>query len=242
VCTSCGAQLEESAPRCERCGAARRAPTVCPLCDAVAFVEAHPVLRFRCLACGGPRVPITDPSQVPPDEEAAELRRAWRQHRGAGLWRLGATLATLLGLVSLTVGAGIAALWGPPLGVWVAIVGVAGLPLLAALWSRVRAHRARESTQAALDAAWLSAARSVLAGRSEELSVQELGRMLGVGGQDSERWLTGLGASEQVTTRVDDAGEIVYRVQAPAVPDAELATDDDSAPKAAGTEQEQSSQ
>jgi MFS family permease len=188
-------------------------------------------------------VPVTDPSRVPRAEEAAELRRAWRQHRAAGLWRLAATLATVAGLISITLGGGIAALWGPPLGVWFAIVAVAGLPLLVALWSRTRARKAGESAQAALDAAWLAAASSVLAGRSEDLSIQELGRVLGVDRLDSERWLAGLGASEQVVTRVDDAGDIVYRLQAPAAADAERATEVESAlSEAQATEPERSSQ
>jgi hypothetical protein len=238
VCASCGARLDESTV-CSRCGAERRAPTVCPLCDAAAYVEPHPVLRFRCLACGGPRVPVTDPSRLPPAEEAAELRRAWRLHRGAGLWRLAATLATVVGLISITLGGGIAALWGPPVGALVTIVAVASLPLLLALWGRSRARRARASAQTALDAAWLAAARSVLAGRAEALSMQELGRVLGMERQDSERWLAGLGASELVATRVDDAGELVYRLQAPAAADTELGADAEAAPSALPeTEQE----
>ena len=238
VCACCGARLDESAARCVRCGAARQAPSVCPLCDAVAYVEKHPVLRFRCLACGGPRVPLSDPSRVPPANEAAELRRAWRQHRWAGLWSLAATLATVVGLISITLGGGIAALWGPPPAVWVGIVAVASLPLLLALWSRARARRARQSAQAALDEAWLSVAHSVLAERAEALSMQELGQLLGVDRQDSERWLAGLGAGEQVATRVDDAGELVYRLRTPEAASDEQGTDIHSA--AAGTEPEQS--
>ncbi|MBN1610618.1 MAG: hypothetical protein JW940_28570 [Polyangiaceae bacterium] len=243
VCASCGAQLDESAVECPRCGLVRRAPTVCPLCDAVAYVEQHPVLRYRCLACGGPRVPVADPSRVPPAQEAAELRRAWRQHRGAGLWRLAATLATVAGLIAITLGGGIAALWSPPVAVSVTIVAIASLPLLLALWCRARTRRAIASAQTALDVAWLSAARSVLAGRAEDLSMQELGRVLGANRPDSERWLAALGASELVATRVDDSGEILYRLQAPATADAEPATDHESVLSASpGTERKRSSQ
>jgi hypothetical protein len=67
--------------------------------------------------------------------------------------------------------------------------------------------------------------------------------VLGVDRLDSERWLAGLGASEQVVTRVDDAGDIVYRLQAPAAADAERATEVESAlSEAQATEPERSSQ
>jgi acetyl esterase/lipase len=122
-----------------------------------------------------------------------------------------------------------AALWGPPFGVWVATAAVASLPLLLALWSRARARKARQSAGAALDEAWLSTARSVLAGHAEDLSMQELGQLLGVDPRDSERWLAGLGAGEQVATRVDDAGELVYRLRTRETADDELPTNAQSA-------------
>lgn len=186
-------------------------------------------------------MPVTDPSRVASSEEIAHLRRALRAHRGAGLWSVAATLATVAGLMSLALGGGVAALWGPPLGAVLAILVLASLPLFLAWYMRTRARTARASAQTALDEAWLFAAQSLLARHGKDLSTQELGRLLGAGSEDSQRWLARLGASDRVASRIDDAGDIVYRVRTSLELAPEETTLDDAVQSFAGSSERQRS-
>lgn len=63
ACRNCGQPLPEGKSVCSACGAAHGESNRCPHCDAVADVEPHAALGFRCLVCGGPRVAL-DASEV----------------------------------------------------------------------------------------------------------------------------------------------------------------------------------
>jgi hypothetical protein len=57
-CRNCGQALPAGKAVCAACGAAHGEANRCPHCSAIADVEPHASLGFRCLVCGGPRVAL----------------------------------------------------------------------------------------------------------------------------------------------------------------------------------------
>src|SRR4051812_37828668 len=57
-CRNCGQALPAGQSVCPACGAAEGEANRCPHCHAIADVQPHRTLGFRCLVCGGPRVAL----------------------------------------------------------------------------------------------------------------------------------------------------------------------------------------
>ena len=89
TCRVCGTGLEPDSFRCAHCGATYGERNRCPHCGAVADVEPHKTLRYRCRVCGGPRVPLADNTIEPSGVEWPLLEEAQRARMRVAAWRVG---------------------------------------------------------------------------------------------------------------------------------------------------------
>lgn len=161
----------------------------CPHCGSDARVEPHAALRFRCRACGKPRIPM-DPNLARTDSGTTALLRA----------AYGARLAKFAWQIA-SIGAGVLAV---PLAVFAALVsavaglGVAGtaalflaplFPLLLsfAFWRRAK-HSAQQSS-ASIDRAWQRAVLQIHTASQDTLDAERLSQLLGIGIEEAARHL-----------------------------------------------------
>jgi hypothetical protein len=205
-------------------GAKYGAPERCPHCGTLTTVEPSPALRYRCRVCGGPRVVIDDPAVERSGRVLVPLERAHRERVRIAAWGLGAALAAGFGAISLTVAVVALLLASPGPAATLAVLVMTLLPLLlaAVAWRRHRYHRAQRDAE--LGAAWSLAAADVLAQRGEELTAEQLGRIMHLQTPEVEQLMVLPQVHDEVRTRVTDAGELVYaaapgprvRIHAPA--------------------------
>ena len=115
TCRACGRALSPGNAVCTSCGAAHGETNRCPHCNAVADVEAHAALGFRCLVCGGPRVSLDIAGVAPSASTLTALRGAAKRHTehvvysGAGfvLSGMGALALLIATLVVLAASPGL---------------------------------------------------------------------------------------------------------------------------------------
>jgi len=230
-CRVCGTPLA-GALICGKCGAVHGERYRCPHCGAVADLEPHNVLRFRCKVCGGPRVPSDDVSVTRSGAETPELERAQRAQRVAAAWRVAAGVVAGFGGLSLLVALLVLVAVTPGvLGTLGAAIAVLVPFVLAWLFWRRGAAEAQKIGDA-LDEAWQRVAREVLDAHRGELTATQLGKALRTDAATAERLLARLGAHDFVRARVTDTGDVVYsslgervRVDAPTVAVTELGLD-----------------
>jgi predicted nucleic acid-binding Zn-ribbon protein len=210
TCRVCGTGLEPDSFRCAHCGATYGERNRCPHCGAVADVEPHKTLRYRCRVCGGPRVPLADNTIEPSGVEWPLLEEAQRARMRVAAWRVAAGVVGAFGTLSLLVMLLTLAFITPGVLATTGLLAAVSMPLvLAAIaWSRAR-HHVRERDRA-IDQAWVSAASDVVHRKDEELDARGLARTLRIDEAQAEQLLARLDVENVVRARVTDAGELVY--------------------------------
>lgn len=227
VCRACSRPLPERVLRCVACGTVHGENYRCPHCKAGADLEPAGNGRFRCAACGGPRIFLDTPDVTSSGREVSLLERAERARiKGALLGFVGFFL-TALGSVAL-LGVTIAlVLATPSLTPSVLLALAAALPLgggLAVLRFGAGIRRDRER---AIAEAELSVAEDVVRGFGREVEASELSAILHVSEHRAEELLAELSLDDRLERRVTEAGSLGYapriRVESPGERDDDLA-------------------
>ncbi len=216
TCRICGAQLEKGSLRCAHCGATYGERNRCPHCSAIADVEAHPVLRYRCRVCGGPRVPLADNSLEPTGAEWPFLSQAQRARMGVAAWRVAAGVVGAFGALSLFVTLLTLAFITPGVLATAGLLTAVSVPFVLAALAWVRARKYARERDEAIDQAWVSAASDVVQGKDGELDAHGLARILRIDNDRAEQLLARLDVENVVRARVTDAGELKYSATAAA--------------------------
>lgn len=210
TCRLCGTELESGSFRCGHCGATYGERNRCPHCGAIADIEPHRVLRYRCRVCGGPRVPLADNSLEPSGVEWPLLEQAQRARVRVAAWRVAAGVVGAFGLLSLFVTLLTLAFITPGVVATAALLTAVSIPLVltAIAWTRAR-HHARDR-DAALDQAWVTAASDVVQRQEQEVDARGLAKTLRIEEAQAEQLLARLDVENVVRARVTDAGELLY--------------------------------
>lgn len=230
-CRVCGSSLRERMLRCAACGAVHGENYRCPHCKAGADLEAAGDDRFRCAACGGPRIFLDSPDLLASGREVLALQRAERARiKGALLSILGWSLLAAGGLALFGAVVTLSLL---SLGAaWSAIVALAAaLPLASGIVLTRMAGGVRRDGERALAEAELSVAEDVVRGLGREVEAAELSTILHVGEPRAEELLAELSVNDLLERRVTEAGSLGYtaprlRVEHPAERDADLALEE----------------
>jgi len=210
TCRVCGTSLEPDSFRCAHCGATYGERNRCPHCSAVADVEPHRTLRYRCRVCGGPRVPLADNTIEPSGVEWPLLEQAQSARTRVAAWRVAAGVVGAFGSLSLLVTLLTLAFITPGLLATTGLLAVVSLPLVLAAIAWSRARRYVRERDHAIDQAWVAAASDVARRTDEELDAQRLARTLRIDEAQAEQLLARLDVENVVRARVTDAGALVY--------------------------------
>lgn len=162
-CRTCGQPLAAGKAVCPACGAAHGEANRCPHCNAVADVEPHAALGFRCLVCGGPRLAFDLDGVGLGAKSQAELVRAGTEQTKHLMFTAGGLSLLGLGGLGLLV-ATIVVLAASP-GVVPTVAALLGslVPLAAGAWALSRAARARTGRGEAIQRARVAAMADVQA-------------------------------------------------------------------------------
>ena len=175
ACSACSAALD-ALGRCAKCGAVFGEAYRCPLCSTVSDIEANPTLQYRCLVCGGPRIP---PSAGPsPERETAFLKTARAEQLRAGAFRVGSGFAFASGLLSLFVTSVVLLATSPPAVARFAALLASAVPLVLAALAFRRAAWHAKKLDLALRQAWLSAATRVAERAGGQIDAASLAQTL----------------------------------------------------------------
>ena len=193
----------------------RKAVERCPHCGNLAGLEISPHLRYRCLVCGGPRVPIVGVRVARSQREAKPLGIARSAQRSAWLYRLLWVASGVLGSFSFSVTLMLLLVFSGLGSLWSLSLLFAAIPLALAWWANKRSRRARQTASAAMDDAWASVAHELLAARDRELTSAELAEAMLTSEAHADRLLARLNADDEVRSHITDEGQVTYSVRAP---------------------------
>jgi hypothetical protein len=179
VCSVCSGPLDPLG-RCVKCGVVFGEAYRCPLCQAIADVEASGTQYTRCRSCGGPRIP---PHDSPISEaEVALLRSARTEQLRAGAFRAGSGFALASGAVSLLVTLVVFLVTSPAAFAKIAALLACVIPFALSFIAFRKARSHAQKFDSALQQAWfLAASRLVQAhGGASGVSAKELAQLLRV--------------------------------------------------------------
>lgn len=151
----------------------------CPHCGSDAQLEPHPDLRFKCKACGRPRLPL-GPAEPTPPEVAALLRQAASSRMSKFGWKTAGfgliALGVCTGFLSLLVGFLMdAQLTGT------AVLGLFTLaPVLLSLFAFRASKTAGAKSGAQLDEAWQKAVSALYRARNGALDAPALAQAFSI--------------------------------------------------------------
>jgi hypothetical protein len=179
-CRACSAPVPDGAARCPRCEAAQGPFERCPHCRAEAGISPHPVLRYVCDVCGGPRVPRLDPAVNYSGREDPLLRKADAARKGRAGWRAAAIGSGLLLPFTLLFFAALLAFFGLSFGLFLATAVVVG-PIASFLASAI-SHAGKRGAEIgpAIDAAWIAVATDIAQQSRGAITAQSLAQKLGI--------------------------------------------------------------
>jgi hypothetical protein len=175
------------------------------------------VLRFRCRVCGGPRVPVTDPSYPRSGVEKEALGRAQRARFRRAAWAVTAGTLGGFGLLGALVAWVVMLVSSPGILAALALLAMVGTPLALAVVASAKSHQHRRELEAELELGWRMVAGELLEQSGDALSARRLGELMSVSESEAERLFVGLNATDQVESRVTEAGEVVYRARGSAL-------------------------
>jgi ribosomal protein S27AE len=189
----------------------------CLHCGAQSVVLEHPLFRYVCGVCGGPRVPVKD-ARAHSAKERDLLGAADHARKSAFGFRM---LATGLGLVGTLVAALGTVLATLSIAVGVVLASAAIVMfVLAVMYGRRAKRKVDDATRSALGA-WEAVAEALLRLHGGDLSSKEMARLLGTNEAEAERVMTVLAVDDRVRVDVGKDAELRYRV--PEAPGPELA-------------------
>jgi hypothetical protein len=148
---------------CASCGAAHGETNRCPHCHAVADVEPHPALGFRCLVCGGPRVALNISGVVPSASTLAALSSAGKRQTEHLVYSSAGFVLLAMGALALVIATVVLAAASPGVVPTVAAYLGALVPVVAGALALARSASARTRRREALHAAQVSALGDVQA-------------------------------------------------------------------------------
>lgn len=157
ACRNCGQPLPAGKSACPACGAAHGEGNRCPHCNAIADVEPHAALGFRCLVCGGPRVALDTPEVALGAAAQSALTKAGTEQTKNLMWSGAGAVLTGMGALALLIATLVVGAAAPGEVATAAAYLAALAPLLAGLWSLSRAAVARRQRGQALHAAEVAA-------------------------------------------------------------------------------------
>ena len=163
TCHACGRPLPPGSAVCPSCGAAHGDSNRCPHCNAIADVEPHATLGFRCLVCGGPRVALDVGGVSPSAPTVAALRSAGKSQTENLLYSSAGFVLTGMGMLALLIASLVVLTASPGLVPTLAAYLGALVPTVAGLLALGRAGTVRKLRGQALRAAEVSALGDVQA-------------------------------------------------------------------------------
>ncbi len=151
----------------------------CPHCGSDAQVEPHGEFRFKCRACGRPRIPF-DAREPTPPQVAALLKQAGSARAGKLGWAAAGWGLAILSACSALFTLGVGALFDAG----VTGYGVMGfftlIPVLLSVLTFRASKTAGEKSRQALDQAWSEAVGALYRARGGRLNGPELARAMGI--------------------------------------------------------------
>jgi hypothetical protein len=210
-CRTCGRPLPHGRSVCDACGAAHGEANRCPHCSALADVETHPALGFRCLVCGGPRIATGSQETTLSQHTQALLKAAGGEQAKHVMYSAAGLLLVGMGLLAFVVAAVAVAAAAPGLVPTLATYLGASVPLIAGLVTLARAATARQLRGEALRAAQVSALGDVQA-VTGVLDAARAALVLRVSPERAELLL----AEASVSALLEEAPPARLRVDAPA--------------------------
>jgi hypothetical protein len=157
TCRACGTALPVGKSVCPTCGAAHGEENRCPHCHAIADVEPHAALGFRCLVCGGPRIALDARFGAPSQATKQALLAAGREHTQHLMFTAAGLLLAGMGALGLVVATLAVLAASPGVLATLAALSAAAVPSVAGLLTLRRAAGARKQRAEALHAARLAA-------------------------------------------------------------------------------------
>jgi hypothetical protein len=226
ACRACGKQLAPGALVCRACGAAHGEANRCPHCNAVADVEPHPALGFRCRVCGGPRIAIDTAGVVLSQATRGALLAAGRAQAKLLIFSAAGWLLAGMGALGFAVAAVVLLATSP--GLWPTLATLLGcaVPLGAGIALFARAAGARRLRSAALHGARVSALGDVQA-VTGALDAARASELLHLDPERAELLL----AEASVASLLDDVPPPRLRVEAAAPTLADDAASGESLPR-----------
>jgi len=163
TCQTCGQPLAPGSAACTACGAAHGESNRCPHCGAIADVEPHAALGFRCLVCGGPRLSLNIDGVTPSSPTLEALRRAAKRQTEHVIYSSVGLVLSAMGALALVIATLVVVAASPGVLPLVALYGGALVPVVAGLFALSRARAARTSRAEALHTAEVGALGDVQA-------------------------------------------------------------------------------
>jgi hypothetical protein len=201
--------------RCENCGTTRGEQHKCPFCRVIAEAEPDPVLRFRCPACGGPRIPHATPPAAA--GEALVHLKAARSVRSSQLaWKAASVSAAIFGVISLLIMIGVFSIMSPPLIPTLAGYVLCAIPFVFAAvgWRKGGARMAEVSR--ALDEAWLYAAKDLVK-RKGIMRAGDLADAMRIAPEQAEHIMVRLASADELRSDVTESGDLAVSMRSPRV-------------------------
>jgi len=175
VCSACSGPLD-ALGRCAKCGAVFGEAYRCPLCQAIAGVEASSTPYCRCRSCGGPRIP---PSESPISEAEIQLLKSARSEQlRSSAFRAGSAFALASGVLSLLVTLLVFMVASPSPIAKVAALLASVVPFALSFFTHRSARKHAREFESMLQQAWFLAASRLAAAHGGPLSSQELAQLL----------------------------------------------------------------
>jgi hypothetical protein len=210
-CRTCGQPLPPGKAVCPSCGAANGEANRCPHCNAVADVEPHAALGFRCLVCGGPRVALDVPNVAPGARTRAALQDAGREQTKVMMFGAAGFALAAMGLIALAITTVVILTTSPPLLPSLAGLIASSVPAVAGLVALTRAAAARQLRGEAVQRAQVSALGDVQA-VTGVLDAPRVSEIMRIGPERAELLL----AEASVATLLNESPEPRWRVEEPA--------------------------
>jgi hypothetical protein len=163
TCRACGRALPAGSAVCPGCGAAHGETNRCPHCNAIADVEPHAGLGFRCLVCGGPRVALDVAGVTPGAPTLSALRVAAERQTEHVMYTAAGLVLSGMGALALVIATLVVLAASPGLVPTLAAYLGALVPTAAGLAALARAASARQRRGQSLRAAEVAALADVQA-------------------------------------------------------------------------------
>lgn len=215
-CAICGGIVDGGSNTCTRCGANASKVGRCAHCQAVASVQAHRELLWKCSVCGAARLTQEQCESI--DALQRSLSDATRAHNLARLSRIVTYFGAGLGLIGLFFALAIKLAFSPGDGTSWALFGLPSLALLFTLVSWLKSRGFGQSRDAFLDNAYSLAIVELLSKGACGTTSSRLAAALGIETRRAERLLASLNVRDDIESEVTDDGQIAYFTRGRALP------------------------